>query len=138
MDNCIFCQIISGEADRFLVYEDDLTMAFLDIFPVSHGHLLIVSKEHAENLFELSEEALVAVIKSSKKLAQLIKDVLEPDGIMVAQLNGAAAGQTVFHYHMHLIPRRQGDSMDIHSRVPGDRLVLGQLQQTLLAALGTS
>ena len=138
MENCLFCQIVSGEADRFLIYEDDATMAFLDIFPISHGHLLIVGKNHAENIFEMTEAELAAVAKVSLKLSTLLKDVLNPDGLMVAQLNGAAAGQTVFHYHMHLIPRQQCDSMDIHTRVPGDRVALGQLQQQLRQALGTT
>ena len=126
---CIFCKIVAGEAPCFRVHEDDLTITFMDIFPVKRGHTLIVPKDHYENLFETPPAVLARVIENSHRLAHTIRRVLEPDGIGVYQLNGAAAGQTVFHYHMHLIPRVEGDSLRIHSRVRGD-------DTDLLAAAG--
>ncbi len=119
---CIFCQIVAGRAPRHLVCEDDRVIVFMDIFPVGDGHLLIVPKAHAESLFEIDGDDLRAVVDHSKRLAPAIRRALDPppDGIGVHQLNGAAAGQTVFHYHMHLIPRWDGDPIALHGRTPGD------------------
>ena len=108
MSDCIFCQIVAGDAPCDLVHEDELTVTFMDLFPVGRGHLLVVPKAHAENLFEIPEPALEQVMRNTRCLALALREVFSPDGIGVHQLNGAAAGQTVFHYHVHLIPRMQG------------------------------
>ncbi len=133
--DCIFCRIVLGDAPSFQVHEDELTTSFLDLFPVSRGHLLVVPKQHCENLYEVSAESLAAVAENSRRLARVIRRELEPDGLGVYQLNGAAAGQTVFHYHMHLIPRAEGSSLQVHARVRGDeeelRSVAGQLRRGL-------
>jgi histidine triad (HIT) family protein len=120
MSDCIFCQIVAGDAPCDLVHEDELTMTFMDLFPVGKGHLLVVPKAHSENLFEIPEPALEQVVRHTRRLALVLRQVFSPDGIGVHQLNGAAAGQTVFHYHMHLIPRWDGDPRQIHGRVRGD------------------
>ena len=130
-DNCIFCKIVRGEAPAAKVYEDEHTLALMDIFPVTDGHTLVITKDHAENLFEASSEALQGVAATAKRVAHALKDTLAPDGLMVFQLNGAAAGQTVFHYHMHLMPRADGEPLALHTRVPGDPQRLATLAKAL-------
>ncbi len=114
--DCIFCRIVRGEAFCARVHEDELTLAFMDLSPVSRGHLLIVPKRHFSDLLDADEESLVRVMANSRRIAHALKRALGPDGIGVHQLNGAAAGQSVFHYHMHLIPRHQGDPIAFHGR----------------------
>ena len=135
-DGCIFCKIVRKEAPAHVVHEDDRVLVFMDIFPVADGHTLIIPKAHATNLLHAEEGDLAAVIARSRPVAQALRKVLAPDGIGVFQLNGAAAGQTVFHYHMHLIPRNQGDALQIHSRTPGDPQRLAELARRLGEALG--
>jgi histidine triad (HIT) family protein len=132
---CIFCRIVAKQAPAHVVCEDDATLAFMDIFPVADGHVLVIPKAHASNLLDSDEAGLHAVIARSRQIARAIREVLAPDGIGVFQLNGAAAGQTVFHYHMHLIPRKQGDSLQVHSRTPGDPARLAELARRLSRAL---
>jgi len=95
----------------------------------------VVTKEHFENLFEATEESLRAVVATSRRVAHAIRKVVEPDGLMVLQLNGRAAGQEVFHYHMHLVPRSQGEPLTLHARVKGDAARLRELAERLAAAL---
>ncbi len=116
-DGCIFCRIAAGEAPSHRVYEDDEVLVFMDIRPVAEGHTLIIPKAHYENLFEATEDAMAAVARISVRIANAIKTVFEPDGVFVAQTNGVAAGQTVFHYHLHLIPRWHGGTPRLHGRI---------------------
>lgn len=118
--DCIFCAIVAGRAPAHRVFEDERVLIFMDLFPAQPGHTLIIPKQHGETLFETSSEDLQAVAAHSKPLASAIRSVFRPDGIAVMQLNGAAAGQTVFHYHMHLIPRQAGDPFRGHGKEPGD------------------
>ena len=92
MSDCIFCQIVAGDSPCDLVHEDELTVTFMDLFPVGRGHLLVVPKAHAENLFEIPEPALEQVMRNTRCLALALREVFSPDGIGVHQLNGAAAG----------------------------------------------
>jgi histidine triad (HIT) family protein len=133
--DCIFCRIVRGEAPSFPLCEDELALAFMDIFPVARGHVLVITREHFENIFEASDDSLRAVAATSRRLAHAIREQLAPEGIGVFQLNGAAAGQTVFHYHQHLIPRSGGDSLQLHSRVRGDDADLLAVSRQLAAAL---
>jgi histidine triad (HIT) family protein len=133
--SCIFCKIVRGEAPANRVYEDEHTLVFLDIFPVSDGHTLVITKEHAQDLFEASAESLEAVAATAKRVSHAIREVLEPDGLMVFQLNGQAAGQTVFHYHMHLLPRWPDQPLALHTRVPGDAARLAELAKRFSDAL---
>jgi histidine triad (HIT) family protein len=110
-------------------------MTFLDAFPVAAGHLLIISKEHFADIFEASSQVLAAVASNSVAVAAAIKEEIELDGLGVHQLNRAAAGQTVFHYHMHLIPRKAGDDIGIHSKQVGDPVQLTDLAKRLRQAL---
>jgi histidine triad (HIT) family protein len=132
---CIFCRIVAKQAPAHVVIEDDATLAFMDIFPVADGHVLVIPKAHASNLLDTQPADLAAVITRSRQIARAIREVLAPDGIGVFQLNGTAAGQTVFHYHMHLIPRKQGDALQVHSRTAGDPARLAELAGRLAGAV---
>ncbi len=134
-EGCIFCKIVKGEAPAERVFEDTRTLVFMDIAPVSDGHTLVVPKAHCTNLLEAEEADLGSVITVSRRVAHAIREVLEPDGIAVYQLNGAAAGQTVFHYHMHLVPRTKGEELRLHGRTPGDPTRLAETAHRLAAAL---
>jgi len=135
---CTFCQIASGEAPSHKVYEDDVVLAFLDIVPLEEGHTLLIMKEHFANLFEASEDSLASVIRVSRRVAEGIRGVLSPEGVLVVQTNGRAAGQTVFHYHMHLIPRLSGSTRGLHNRRPEDPQKLAVLAEGLARAVGAS
>lgn len=134
-DGCIFCRIARGEAPCHRVHEDELTLTFLDLFPVTDGHTLVITKEHFENVFEVTEDALEGVARTSRRVAHGIHRALAPDGLVVAQLNGAAAGQTVFHYHMHLVPRSEGDGFQLHGRTQGDPRRLEEVARAIASAL---
>lgn len=108
MAECIFCKIVKGEIPCFKVYEDERVLAFEDINPISEGHTLIIPKRHAETLWEIPDQDLLAIHLASKKLTQAIRKALEPSGLAVLQLNGKGANQVVMHYHLHLIPRLAG------------------------------
>lgn len=135
---CIFCRIVRGEAPAHRVCEDASTLAFMDIYPVADGHTLVIPKAHCSNLLDAEEADLEAVASRSRRVARAIRQVLEPDGIAVFQLNGAAAGQTVFHYHVHLVPRMRGDALQVHSRTPGDPEHLADTARRLAAALAAA
>lgn len=134
-DDCVFCRIVRGEAPAHRVHEDERTVTIMDAFPASEGHVLIITREHHENIYEVPEETLCAVAAQSKRVAAAIRRELSPDGIGVYQLNGAAAGQSVFHYHMHLIPRSEGQKRNVHGRAPADEARQAELARRLMAAL---
>lgn len=119
-DDCIFCQILNEKAPCYPVHETRYTKTFLDVFPSAPGHCLIVTKDHFQDIFDATPEAIGMVGHVSTLIAHTVREELECDGVGIFQLNGAAAGQTVFHYHMHVIPRNTGDDLKIHSRGPGD------------------
>ncbi len=119
-NNCIFCMIVDGRAPSFQVSDDELTLAFMDIFPVAPGHSLVITKQHYSNIFEVPPNTLAAVARATRRLALAIRSELRPEGLGLFQLNGVAAGQTVFHYHQHLIPRSSGEDLKLHTRVRGD------------------
>jgi histidine triad (HIT) family protein len=103
--NCIFCKIVSGDIPSYKVYEDENVLAFLDISQVTKGHTLIIPKEHSKDIFELSEETAAKLFSTVPKIASSIKQTFKPIGLNLLNNNGEAAGQSVFHYHMHFIPR---------------------------------
>jgi histidine triad (HIT) family protein len=107
--DCIFCQIRDGRIPAIRVYEDALTLAFMDINPVNDGHLLVIPKSHAETIFDISPANLVAVTATAKKMAEAVRHALKPEGLNLYQANGTAASQVVPHFHLHLIPRWKGD-----------------------------
>ena len=110
-DNCIFCKIANGQIPAATLYEDEDFRVIMDLNPASKGHSLILPKEHAANLFELPEETASKAMVVAKKVASRLYTGLGCDGFNVVQNNGEVAGQTVFHFHMHLIPRYKGDSV---------------------------
>ncbi len=137
--DCIFCAIVAGLAPAARVFDDDDCLAFMDIQPLARGHVLVIPKRHAENLFDLEADEAAAVARTAKQLAHALRTVLEPEGLRLFQLNGAAAGQTVFHYHMHLLPRN-ADEPDVnpaalHGRKPADRAELEELAGRIRTAL---
>lgn len=113
MKDCIFCKISKGEIPSATVYEDDDFRVIMDISPASEGHMIILPKEHAANVYELSDEVASKIYVLAKKLAVALKEELDCDGINILQNNEEAAGQTVFHLHMHIIPRYFGDDINI-------------------------
>lgn len=136
--DCIFCRIVRGNAPSHPVMGDERTVAFLDIAPVSDGHVLVVPRAHGATIFDLSAEDVAAVARSARRVALALRDELVPPGLAVAQLNGEAAGQTVFHYHVHLVPRKPGDGYTLHARAPGDPLRLAEIAARLRARLSVS
>jgi len=113
-NNCIFCKIANGEIPAATLYEDEDFRVILDLGPASKGHALILPKCHASNLFELPDEKAEKVLVLAKKIAARLKEGLHADGINLVQNNGTAAGQTVFHFHLHLIPRYTGDTVNVN------------------------
>ena len=111
--NCIFCKIIAGEIPSAVVYEDEDFKAIMDISPAAKGHVVLIAKEHCRDLFELGDEAAAKALITARKVAKAIQEQLHCDGINLLQNNGEAAGQTVFHFHMHLIPRYMDDPVNI-------------------------
>lgn len=105
----IFSRIVSGEIPALKIYEDHDTLAFMDINPATRGHALVICKHEYPDLFSIPPTTLAAVMHTTQQVALALRDVVQPDGINVIQNNGAAAGQTVFHFHVHLIPRWEGD-----------------------------
>ena len=112
-ENCIFCKIAAGEIPSATIYEDDDFRVILDIEPASKGHALILPKEHYANLYELPEELASKVLIVAKKVIASMTEIVGCDGYNVLQNNGEVAGQTVFHFHMHLIPRYKDDDVTI-------------------------
>lgn len=117
-DNCIFCKIANGEIPTMSLYEDDQFNVIFDAGPATAGHALILPKEHYKNVCEIDDEVLGNAHKLAKKLTPVLMDVFQADGLNILQNNNEAAGQTVFHFHIHLIPRYQGDKAMV-SWVPG-------------------
>lgn len=129
----IFAQIIRGEAPCYKLYEDEDVLAFLDVFPQSFGHTLVIPKRSAaRNILEIDADSLSKVMAVVQKLAGVIVDELEPAGVQVAQFNGAPAGQTVFHIHMHIVPRYAGEKLSVHAGGKAEPEALAALQARLL------
>lgn len=112
-ENCIFCKIAAGDIPSATIYEDDDFRVILDIEPASKGHALILPKEHYANLYELPDELAAKALVVAKKVISKMTDIVGCDGYNVLQNNGETAGQTVFHFHMHLIPRYEKDDVTI-------------------------
>lgn len=132
----IFAQIIRGDAPCYKLYEDEDVLAFLDVFPQSFGHTLVIPKRSAaRNILEVDTQALAKVMAVVQTLTRVIVDELEPAGVQIAQFNGAPAGQTVFHIHMHIVPRYAGEGLGIHASEKADAAQLQQLQTRLVKRL---
>jgi histidine triad (HIT) family protein len=133
--NNIFAKILRGEIPCVKVYEDDNSLAFMDVMPQSPGHVLVVPKENAENILDLSAQGLAAMMATTQKVAKAVKKGLAPDGIVLTQFNGAAAGQSVFHVHFHIVPRSDGAPLAPHARGMVDAATLEPIAAKIRSAL---
>lgn len=133
----IFAKIIRGEAPCYKLYEDGDVLAFLDLFPQSYGHCLVIPKNaEARNILEIDDANLAKLMAAVRKVTQAVVAELEPAGVQVAQFNGAPAGQTVFHIHVHIVPRYEGEQLGVHAAKQGDAEQLKDLQARLIKRLG--
>ncbi|SHM14616.1 HIT family protein [Phytopseudomonas punonensis] len=129
----IFAKIIRGEMSCYKLYEDDDVLAFLDLFPQSFGHTLVIPKRaKARNLLEIDADSLSKLTQAVQKVARVLADELQPDGVQIAQFNGAPAGQTVFHIHMHVIPRFADQGLQNHASGKAEPAELEKLQARLV------
>lgn len=119
MSDCIFCKIAQGEIPSKTIYEDEKFRVILDLGPIARGHALILPREHAANLYELPDETAAAAFVLAKRIAVTLRDRLKCDGLNLMQNNGEVAGQTVSHFHLHVIPRYEGDGQEL-GWVPGE------------------
>jgi histidine triad (HIT) family protein len=134
--NCIFCKIIAGEIPCFKLFEDELTMAFMDINPGNEGHALVIPKEHWEDVHAISSDLIGSTTKTVKKIATAVEETLRPDGINLVQANGKGAAQSVFHFHMHILPRRMDDELKMNWGVrPGDMDAIKEVYERIKKSL---
>lgn len=133
---CIFCSIVAGDIAAAKVYEDALTVAFMDIGQVNPGHVLVASKRHAVTVLDLTPEEAAAVMQTAQRVAQAAQTAFAPEGLTLFQANGAAGGQTVMHFHLHVLPRHECDGVALAwpRKTPAVQLLEGYAQQ-LRAAL---
>ena len=111
MSDCVFCKIVAGQIPSTKVHEDGLTLAFMDIGEVNPGHVLVAVKPHVENIYDLNDTLAAAVFRTAARVARALQKAYTPEGVTLYQANGSAAGQTVFHFHLHLVPRYAQDGM---------------------------
>jgi histidine triad (HIT) family protein len=131
----IFARILRGEVPAHKVFEDTHTLAFMDVMPQSEGHALVIPKWAAENLFDLPPDSLAATILTTQRVARAVKKAFDAPGIMIAQLNGRGAGQSVFHIHFHIVPRYEGIDLRFHARDMADPQLLAGHAARIRAAL---
>lgn len=130
-----FAKILRGEIPSHKVHEDEHTLAFMDVMPQTDGHTLVIPKTEAENLFDVPAEALTATILTTRRVALAVRKAFDAPGVMIAQLNGRSAGQTVFHIHFHVIPRHAGVDMKFHAREMADSAMLAEHAARVRAAM---
>jgi len=126
-NNCIFCAICAGELTAYVVHEDELFLAILDRFPATPGHVLIIPKRHASGILELNDAEAAALMPLTKRIADKIQTELNPVGLNLLQNNGKAAGQVIFHFHLHLIPRYENDGVKLSH--PSKESALDELEE---------
>jgi histidine triad (HIT) family protein len=131
----VFAKILRGEIPSVKIFEDDKTLAFMDVMPQADGHVLVIPKEPAESVLELSPEGAAAMMATTQRVAKAVKKGLNAPGIMLAMLNGAPAGQSVFHVHFHVIPRSAGVDMGMHARGMVDPKSLEPIAAKIRSAL---
>jgi histidine triad (HIT) family protein len=133
--NNVFARILRGEIPAHKVCEDEHTLAFMDVMPQADGHTLVIPKVEAENLFDLPPDALAATILATQRVARAVRKAFDAPGILIAQLNGRPAGQSVFHIHFHVVPRKEGFDLRLHARDMADPAVLAEHAARIRAAL---
>ena len=130
--DCVFCKIVSGEVPSFTLFEDDATLAFMDINPANEGHALVIPKEHASDLYAVSDEALARTVVTAKRVAGAIARTLNPAGLNLVQCNGPAAAQSVMHFHVHVLPRTAHDRLAMNWGLKlGDIDAIGRLAERI-------
>ena len=130
--DCIFCKIVAGEVPSFTLFEDDATLAFMDINPANEGHALVIPKEHVIDLYAVPDEALTRTAVTAKKVAAAVARTLNPDGLNLVQCNGAAAAQSVMHFHVHVLPRSKNDGLAMNWGLKlGDIDAIGRLAERI-------
>ena len=136
MTDCVFCKLRDGQIPSMKIFEDDMTIAFMDINPINSGHCLVITKAHAANLYEADVTDLQAAMATAQRVAVAIRDGLKPDGLNMLQANGPAAFQSVLHFHLHLIPRWNNDGKGFDWKlVPGNREQIMKVGERLRALL---
>ena len=131
MENCVFCKIISGEFSSRKIYEDEFTLAFLDISKDVDGHILVVPKKHVKNILDCDSETLSRVFDTVKKVSNHLVENCGYDCVNLLNANDESAGQTVFHLHIHIIPRKNGDELDCYPKLPGAKFELDEMLEKL-------
>ena len=128
---CIFCKLVAGDIPAARVYEDDLTLAFMDLGQVNPGHVLVATKRHAATLFDITPEEAAAVMQTAQKVAQAVQAVFDPPGLTLLQANGKEGDQTVFHFHMHVVPRHGNDGIALSwpRKEPGAEVLNGYAER---------
>ena len=130
--DCVFCKIVAGEIPSFKLFEDEATLAFMDINPANEGHALVIPKEHAPDLYAVSDEALARTSVTAKRVAEALARTLNPHGLNLVQSNGAAAGQSVMHFHVHVLPRVKDDGLAMNWGLKlGDIDAIGRLAERI-------
>jgi histidine triad (HIT) family protein len=135
MESCIFCEIVKGAIPSAKLYEDDAVLSFLDINPINPGHALVIPKRHYPTIIDVDEEDLKRTAAATRIVAKAIKEALNCDGINILQNNFGAAGQLIFHFHIHVIPRFEGDGLQIWTGKPYEKGVMNEVQSKILAAM---
>ena len=133
--NNVFAKILRGELPSVKVYEDERTLAFMDVMPQAEGHTLVIPKEPAQDMLDLSPEGATALIVATQRIARAVKKALSPPGLMLFQLNGEASGQSVFHVHFHIVPRYAGIDLHLHARDMADPKMLEPIAAKIRSAL---
>ena len=136
-ENNVFAKVLRGEIPCHKIYEDADTLAFLDIMPRSDGHALVVTKEKVRDLFDIPPSGLARLMAVVQKLAPKIKEAVGAEGVLIQQFNGAAAGQTVFHLHVHIIPRKEGEALKPHAGKMADQAALARTAEKIRKTLST-
>ena len=130
--DCVFCKIVAGEIPSFKLFEDEATLAFMDINPANEGHALVIPKEHAPDVYAVSDEALARTSVTAKRVAAALARTLNPDGLNIVQCNGAAAAQSVMHFHVHVLPRVTDDGLAMNWGLKlGDIDAIGRLAERI-------
>ena len=130
--DCVFCKIVAGEIPSFTLFEDEMTLAFMDINPANEGHALVIPKEHSADLYSISDESLTNTVATAKRVASALSRALNPDGLNLVQCNGPAAAQSVMHFHVHVLPRVTDDRLAMNWGLKlGDIDAIGRLAERI-------
>jgi histidine triad (HIT) family protein len=133
--NNVFAKILRGELPSVKIFEDGQTLAFMDIMPSAEGHTLVIPKESSETIFDLSQTGASALMATTQRVAGAVRKALNCEGLMLVQLNGTAAGQSIAHVHFHIVPRSEGLDLRLHGRAKADPQVLEPIAARIRAQL---